>query len=73
MKRKLYDDVAPEEIKLSEREAAINSLGASRAEVDREIEELLRSYARLAKKSTLARRKGRHGERPNAWKPREKS
>lgn len=70
MAKRIYDDTEIAEIKLTEREAAIRSLEKQRADVNREIEELLRSYAKLSGRAALARRKYRVGEAPNDWKPR---
>lgn len=69
-KNKAYDTEDVGSIKISERDVAINALEKRRYEINSEIEEIIKSYAKLIKRRELSRRRYKMGHSPNDIKPR---
>ncbi len=67
-KRKIYEIEDVSSIKLSEREFAIEELERRRAEINSELESLMRPYSKLTKNKAIAKRKRRSENPPNEWR-----
>ncbi len=66
-KKKHYDIEDTDSLRVSEREEAINALEEQRQNINRELEEIMRGYAKLTKNKKLVKRRYRHNP-PNEWR-----